>query len=106
MLPDIIDPHWANLVIDTRTGDLTLIDTNRLISTHKLAQLSATGQPLDLRRRWIHALLLRRLMYLDSTYLGSTRAELARDPVYARYLHSAGFEELFTASTAAGEHIR
>lgn len=45
-------------------------------------------------------------MYLDSTYLGSTRAELARDPVYARYLHSAGFEELFTASTAAGEHIR
>ncbi|MGH3692536.1 MAG: hypothetical protein ACRDRX_00775 [Pseudonocardiaceae bacterium] len=106
MLPDIIDPHWANLVIDTRTGDLTLIDTNRLISTHKLVQLSVTGQPLDLTCRPIHALLLRRLMYLDSTYLGSTRAELARNPVYMRYLHSSGFEALFAASAAAGEHIR
>lgn len=106
MLPDVIDPHWANLVIDTRTGDLTLIDTNRLISTHKLAQLAATGQPLDVTRRPIHALLLRRLMYLDSTYLGRSRAELARDPVYTRYLNSAGFEELFAASTTAGEPIR
>ncbi len=69
MLPDIIDPDWANLVIDSRTRDLTLIDTNRLISTHKLAQLSATGQSLDVKRRRIHALLLRRLMYLDSKYL-------------------------------------
>lgn len=106
MAPDIIDPDWANLVIDTRTGDLTLIDTNRLISTHKLTQLHATGQPLDIRRRRIHALLLRRLMYLDAKYLGTTRAELTHDPVYTRYLDPGGFEELFTASTAAGEHIR
>lgn len=66
MVPDIIDPDWANLVIDIRTGDLTLIDTNRLISTYKLAQLTAAGQPLDVEHRRIHALLLRRLMYLES----------------------------------------
>jgi hypothetical protein len=106
MAPDIIDPDWANLVINIRTGDLTLIDTNRLISTHKLTQLHATGQPLDIRRRRIHALLLRRLMYLDAKYLATTRAELTRDPVYTRYLDPGGFEELFTASTAADEHIR
>lgn len=51
-------------------------------------------------------MLLRRLMYLDSKYLGSTRAGLIRDPVYARYLDSAGFDELFTASAAAGEYIQ
>jgi hypothetical protein len=106
MVPDIIDPDWANLVINTCTGNLALIDTNRLISTHKLAQLHATGQPLDVRRRRIHALLLRRLMYLDAKYLDTTRAELMRDPVYLRYLEPGGFEELFTASTAADEHIR
>ncbi|MGH3774993.1 MAG: hypothetical protein ACRDRR_04540 [Pseudonocardiaceae bacterium] len=106
MVPDIIDPDWANLVIDIRSGDLTLIDTNRLISTQKLAQLHVAGQRLDVEQRRIHALLLRRLMYLESKYLGSTRAMLARDPVYARYLDSAGFEELFSASAATGEDIR
>lgn len=106
MAPDIIDPDWANLVIDIRTGDLTLIDTNRLISTQKLAQLHVAGQRLDVEHQRIHVLLLRRLMYLESKYLGSTRAVLARDPVYARHLDSAGFEELFAASAAAGEHIR
>ncbi|MGH3896885.1 MAG: hypothetical protein ACRDTA_01275 [Pseudonocardiaceae bacterium] len=106
MVPDIIDPDWANLVVDIRNGDLTLIDTNRLISTHKLARLHAAGQPLDVAHRRIHALLLRRLMYLESKYLGRARAVLVRDPVYTRYLDSAGFEELFAASAAAGEHIR
>ncbi len=106
MVPDIIDPDFANLVIDIRSGDLTLIDTNRLISTHKLAQLHAAGQPLVIEHRRIHALLLRRLMYLESKYLGRARAVLVRDSVYARYLDSAGFEELFAASAAAGEHIR
>lgn len=106
MVPDIIDPDWANLVIDIRSGDLTLIDTNRLISTHKLAQLDAAGQPLDVEQRPIHALLLRRLMYLESKYLGKSRPVLVCDPVYARYLDLAGFEELFAASAAAGEHIR
>lgn len=106
MVPDIIDPDWANLVIDTRTGDLRLIDTNRLISTHKLAQLHATGQPLNIKRRPIHALLLRRLMYLDAKYLGTTPALLMRNQVYTRYLDPAGFEELFAASAAVGEHIR
>ncbi|MGH3801498.1 MAG: hypothetical protein ACRDTD_15460 [Pseudonocardiaceae bacterium] len=106
MVPDVIDPDWANLVIDIRTDDLTLIDTNRLISTHKLAQLYAAGQPLDVGHRPIHALLLRRLMYLDSKYLDKPRAVLGRDPVYTRYLDSAGFELLFAESAAAGEHIR
>jgi len=85
LVPDIIDPDWANLVVDIRSGDLTLIDTNRLISTHKLAQLYAAGQPLDIEHRRIHALLLRRMMYLESKYLGKPRAVLMRDPVYARY---------------------
>lgn len=85
LVPDIIDPDWANLVVDIRSGDLTLIDTNRLISTHKLAQLYAAGQPLNIERRRIHALLLRRMMYLESKYLGKPRAVLMRDPVYARY---------------------
>lgn len=106
MVPDIIDPDWANLVIDTRTGDLTLIDTNRLISTHKLAPLHSSGRPLDLRHRPIHALLLRRLMYLDAKYLRITPAALVRDPLYTRYLDPTGFEALFAASAAAGEHIR
>lgn len=106
MVPDLIDPDWANLVIDTRTGDLTLIDTNRLISTHKLARLHAAGQPLDIERRPIHALLLRRLMYLDAKFLGTTPALLMRDQVYTRYLDAAGFEELFAASAAVGEHIQ
>ncbi|MGH3768620.1 MAG: hypothetical protein ACRDS0_24780 [Pseudonocardiaceae bacterium] len=106
MVPDIIDPDGANLVIDLRSGDLTLIDTNRLISTHKLTQLHSAGQPLDIQPRRIHALLLRRLMYLESKYLGKPRAALKRDPLYARYLDSAGFKELFTASAAAGEPIQ
>lgn len=106
MVPDIIDPDFANLVIDIRNGNLTLIDTNRLISTHKLAQLHAAGQPLDVNHRPIHALLLRRLMYLESKYLGSTPAQLVRDSLYAQYLNQAGFQQLFAASAAVGEHIR
>lgn len=106
MVPDIIDPDFANLVIDICNGNLTLIDTNRLISTHKLAQLHTAGQPLEVKHRPIHALLLRRLMYLESKYLGSTPAQLVRDPLYAGYLDPAGFQQLFAASAAVGEHIR
>jgi hypothetical protein len=105
MLPDIIDPDCANLVVDTRTGDLALIDTNRLISARKLACLASTGQPLDPERHRIHALLLRRLMFLHGKYLNRPRAALRRDPVYARYLDAAGFDALFAASAAAGEPI-
>lgn len=105
MLPDIIDPDWANLVIDTRSGDLTLIDTNRLISTYKLARLHAAGKNLDVEHRKIHALVFRRMMYLESKYLGRTRTCLARDPLYTRYLNPAGFEALFAASAAVGEYI-
>lgn len=105
MLPDFIDPDWANLVIDTRSGDLTLIDTNRLINTHKLARLHAAGKTLDVEHQKIHALVFRRMMYLESKYLGRTRACLARDPVYTRYLNPAGFEVLFAVSAAVGEHI-
>jgi hypothetical protein len=100
-----IDPDWSNLVIDTRNGDLTLIDTNRLISTHKLMRRCTAGLPLDGERQRIHALLLRRMMYLESKYLGKTRAALMRDPVYTRYLDRTGFATLFAASAAAGEHI-
>lgn len=106
MLPDIIDPAWANLIVNIRTGDLTLVDTNRLISARKLAQLRTVGQPLDAQRGPIHALLLRRLIYLDSKYLGRTRTELMHDSIYAGYLDSAGFEELFATSETVGEHIR
>jgi hypothetical protein len=105
MVRDIIDPDWANLVIDIRSGDLTLIDINRLISARKLAQLHVAGQPLNVKHRRIHGLSLRRLMYLESHYLGTPATLLMRDPLYTRYLHSAGFEELFTASAAAGEPI-
>jgi hypothetical protein len=35
----------ADLIVNVRASDLTLVDTNRLISTRKLAQLRAVGQP-------------------------------------------------------------
>jgi hypothetical protein len=44
-------------------------------------------------------------MYLESHYLGTPATLLTRDSLYTRYLDSAGFEELFTASAAAGEPI-
>jgi hypothetical protein len=105
MLPDIIDPDCTNLVVNVRSGDLALIDTNRLISTRKLARLAASGQPLDPEEHRIHALLLRRLMFLEAKYLRRTRAALRHDPGYARYLDTAGFEMLCAASAEAGEPI-
>jgi hypothetical protein len=105
MLPDIIDPDCANLVVDLRTGDLALIDTNRLISTRKLARLAAAGHPLDPEQHGIHALLLRRMMFLESKYLGRTRAALRHDPLYSRYLDQAAFDALVIASAATGEPI-
>lgn len=105
MLPDVIDPDFANLVIDVRTGDLALIDTNRLISTRKLIRLAAAGRYLDPEQHRIHALLLRRMMFLESKYLGRPRAALRDDPLYARYLDPAGFDALVAASAAAGEPV-
>lgn len=105
MLPDIIDPDCANLVVDVRFGDLALIDTNRLISTRKLARLAVAGQSLDPEQHRIHALFLRRLMFLDAKYLGRSRTDLRHDPVYARYLETAGFDALCKASDAVGEPI-
>ncbi|MPZ85882.1 MAG: hypothetical protein GEV28_38095 [Actinophytocola sp.] len=105
MLPDIIDPDCTNLVVNVRSGDLALIDTNRLISTRKLARLAAAGQHLDPAQHRIHGLLLRRLMFLEAKYLGRTRAALRHDPVYARYVGAAGFEVLCVASAEAGEPI-
>lgn len=105
MLPDIIDPDCANLVINARTGDLALIDTNRLISTRKLAQLTATGQTLNPAQHRIHALLLRRLMFLEARYVGRTRTALQHDPAYGRYLDAAGFDALWSASARVGEPI-
>lgn len=76
-----------------------------MISTRKLAQLSAAGHSIDVAQQRIHTLLLRRLMYLESKYLGSTRHALMRDPVYSRYLDPAGFETIVAASSSVDEHI-
>ncbi|MGI8307024.1 hypothetical protein [Saccharopolyspora hattusasensis] len=107
MVPDFIDPDCANLVIDIRTGDLKLIDTNRLISTRKPARLYAEGQVLDVTedRNFIHGLLFRRMLFLEMKFLDRSRDDLMRDPAYARYLSRAGFETLFAASEAAGESL-
>lgn len=102
-MPDIIDTRFQNLALDI-TGHLRLLDTNRLINTNALRKL-APGQTLDIGRRRIHALLLRRLMYLDAAFRGRNRQQLANDRVYRRYLSPEAFEQLFSDSTAVGEKI-
>jgi len=81
-LPDIIDPAFRNLAFD-RTRRLRLVDTNFLISTAHLYDL--TCHPLDLDRRRIHRLLFTRLLRLENL-LGRTRADLVADPLYRGYL--------------------
>lgn len=105
LLPDIIDPPLQNLVVDT-DGNLRLIDTNRLISTAALRQLHAAGATIDLDRHPIHALALRRMMFLESRYLGRAFEELIRDPVYTRYLTPPDLHTLVAASAAVGEPVR
>ncbi|MET7949760.1 hypothetical protein [Micromonospora sp. NPDC005324] len=61
------------------------------------------GQSVRLDRYVIHALLLGRMMFLESRWQGRTRAELVRDPVYTRYLTQEDITALITASGAAGE---
>ncbi|MET7952253.1 hypothetical protein [Micromonospora sp. NPDC005324] len=104
LIPDIIDPPLQNLVVDTN-GNLRLLDTNRLISTAGLRRRHHAGQTVRLDRDVIHALLLRRMMFLESRWRGRTRAELARDPVYTRYLTREDITALITASGAAGEPL-
>ncbi|MCC3655772.1 hypothetical protein LIX60_30800 [Streptomyces sp. S07_1.15] len=101
LLPDIIDNRFRNLALDT-AGQLRLLDTNQLINTHALRAL-APGRHLDLTRRPIHAMVLRRLMFLDAAFRGRTCDQLTTDPVYARYLTPAGFDTLFQASAETGE---
>lgn len=104
LIPDIIDPPLDNLVVDT-DGDLRLVDTNRLISTAALRRLHHAGQTINLDHHTIHALVFRRLMFLESRYLGRTRDELTRDPVYTRYLTPSDMLTLAAASAAVGEHL-
>jgi hypothetical protein len=63
-----------------------------------------TGQPKRCRHTGV-VIYTHQLMYLESHYLGTPATLLTRDSLYTRYLDSAGFEELFTASAAAGEPI-
>jgi hypothetical protein len=104
LLPDIIDPPLNNLTIDTG-GDLRLLDTNRLISTKALRALHHAGRTIDLDRHRIHALVFRRLMFLESRYLGRTWRQLTTDPVYRRYLTPSDMQALAAASAAVGEHL-
>jgi hypothetical protein len=101
LLPDIIDTRFQNLAVDT-CGRLRLLDTNRLINTNALRRLRP-GQTLDVGRHPIHALLLRRLLYLDAAFRGRDRHHLTADPVYRRYLNPGDLEQLFAASVHAGE---
>ncbi|MFG1924391.1 hypothetical protein [Cryptosporangium sp. NPDC048952] len=103
LLPDIIDDRFQNLAVDT-AGNLRLLDTNRLISTRALRQLPP-GARLDIERRWIHARFLRRLMYLESAFLGRGRSELRDDWLYRRSLHVTDIDELFARSIGRGETI-
>ncbi|MFC7344529.1 hypothetical protein [Saccharopolyspora griseoalba] len=102
LLPDIIDDECANLVIDN-TGALRLVDTNRLISGRKLAELR--GAPLPLDTHVIHAKFLRRMLLFESTFLGRRRSELARDPLYTQFLDPPTFAALLEHSAALGEPI-
>ncbi|MEU1605987.1 hypothetical protein [Micromonospora matsumotoense] len=104
LIPDIIDPPLQNLAVDT-SGTLRLLDTNRLISTAGLRHLHQAGETLDPDRHAIHALLLRRMMFLESRWQGRRLAELAADPVYTRYLSPTDMARLAAASATADEPI-
>lgn len=103
-VPDIIDPPLTNLAVDI-DGDLRLLDTNRLISSKALAQCLDEGVHLDVDRRWIHALLLRRLMFLEARHLGRDRASLRRDPLYRAYLSPSDLAGLFAAAAEVREPV-
>jgi hypothetical protein len=104
LAPDIIDPNFENLLIDHH-GRLRLVDTNRLISTSHLVELAASESKLDIERRWIHALLLRRMMYLESKFFGRTKCTLALDPFYSQFVGNQDFSTLYEQSASAGEPI-
>ncbi|MEW9530776.1 hypothetical protein [Microbispora sp. NPDC049125] len=103
LLVDILDPRWTNVAFDT-AGRLRVLDTNRLVSTRALRSLAA-GETLDIVRRRVHAKWMRRLMFLESRFLGRGPGALTADPVYTRYLAPGDFEALFSASAEAGEPI-
>lgn len=103
-VPDIIDPPLTNLAVDV-DGNLRLLDTNRLIGSKALAHCLATDQTLDLKRRRIHAMLLRRLMFLEARYLGRDRASLRGDPLYRGYLTVRDLATLFAQAAELCEPI-
>lgn len=108
LIPDFIDPPLDNLAIDT-SGQLRLLDTNRLISTRELRTSEHAGQMLTIDREdtpaRIYRLVFQRLMFLEHRFLAVPAAQLRSDPLITRYLHPAQIEALFAASTTAGEPI-
>lgn len=108
LIPDFIDPPLDNLAIDV-TGQLRLLDTNRLISTRELRVHEHAGQILTLDHNdtpaRIYRLVFRRLMFLEHRFLRIPAAQLRTDPLITRYLHPTQIEALFAASTTAGEPI-
>jgi len=103
LLPDIIDTRFQNLAVDV-AGRLRLLDTNRLINTNALRALPP-GATLDPQTHPIHTRLLRRLMYLQVAFTATSRAGLATDPLYRRYLTPTTRAWLCEQSRADGEPI-
>jgi hypothetical protein len=101
LLPDIIDDHFRNLVVDMG-GHLRLVDTNRLINTNALRRL-APGQRLDTRRKPIHGRFFGRLLHLESAFTGRARDHLAADDLYLRYLTPETIRRLLSRGEQAGE---
>lgn len=103
-VPDIIDPEFENVVIDV-DGNLKLVDTNRLISVQRISEKAAHGAKVDIDRKYIHALLFRRLLYFEAKFLGKTPEQLKHDPFYTHFLDESAIEALMERSSAVGEPI-
>lgn len=93
-VPDIIDPQFNNLIVD-KDANLRLVDTNRLINTKHLKHLLSIGEKLDISDRRIYALLLQRLIFIESKFLGKTSGQIINDNFYNRYLNDTDLQALF-----------
>jgi hypothetical protein len=71
-----------------------LIDTNKLINVAHLQGLAASGEKLDTVQKKIHTKLLRRLMFIDTKFLGRSRDDLQADLFYLQYLDPETIGEL------------
>ncbi|GAA4010511.1 hypothetical protein GCM10022247_35900 [Allokutzneria multivorans] len=101
-VPDFIDPDMANLVVDD-SGTLRLLDTNRLINSRVLRNVERSDTTLDVHRRRIHALLFRRMMFLEHRFLGRSVAALRADPLYRRFLTVDDIDAVMLDSDRVGE---